>query len=134
MWTKPMAPSIGTRFVHNTLPGAPNITVINDPLDDETVAVTAFTKTPDGRDITGGIIQLNNSSTGPLTDDAHYLKAAIHEIGHFMGLDDLFYQTPAGQSVMKYWSGTNDPLGWGSWVVTPCDVERAIAAADRLWP
>ena len=134
MWTSAMAPSLGTRFVHNTLPGTPDILVVNDPLDDDVFGNSNYTKTPDGRDITGGIIVLSNSSTGPLTDDAHYLKAALHEIGHFMGLADLHYQTAQAQSVMKYWSGVNDPQGWGSWVVTPCDVERAIAAADRPWP
>jgi hypothetical protein len=134
MWNRAMASSIGTRFVHNTLPGAPNIRVINDPLDDDLFGNGNYTTTPNGRDIIGGWFILNNSSTGVLTDDQYYLKAALHEIGHFMGLDDLHGQTPKPESVMRYWSGINDPQGWGSWVVTPCDAQRAVEAAHRPWP
>jgi hypothetical protein len=134
LWNHAVAASLGTSFVHNTLGGPSNIRIINDPLSDDLFGNSDFTTTPSGRDITGGFVILNNSSTGALTDDNHYLKAALHEIGHFMGLDDIRVLSIQPQSVMKYWSGINDPLGWGSWVVMPCDAKRATEAAHRPWP
>jgi hypothetical protein len=74
-----------------------------------------------------------------------YLKAALHEIGHLLGLANTPERSPRGSSVMNGWSqivksgeppaaraddnGNNVPTE-----VRPCDRAKALGASVRPWP
>ena len=88
------------------------------------------------------ILTLNSDPNGPLQGSFAYRKAALHEIGHLLGLADNrrliggeLIEGRNGSSVMNYWSpGKDDPEGSGSWMVTACDRDAARVAPFRQWP
>jgi hypothetical protein len=135
-WTASVASALGTKFTLYEGAGVPHIQLRAEPIpdgDDVAADIQAFFTTSGGRDITGAIIKFNTSPTGFLTDPAAYLKTALHEIGHLMGLDDQWRHT-SKKSVMNFMEGRNDIGESVSRVVTPCDRDRAIVAAFRAWP
>lgn len=62
-----------------------------------------------------------------------WLKFALHEIGHVLGLDDI-EKGRNGTSVMNILSGPRDTQGFISTVVTRCDREKAHSAPLSPWP
>jgi hypothetical protein len=83
----------------------------------------------------------NTNPAFAITDTRVYYKVGLHEIGHLMGLGDIYPPVDVNgryrigkKSVMNQGGGRNDRLEWISWIITACDLDRAIAAAIRPWP
>lgn len=68
-----------------------------------------------------------------------FLKVALHEIGHTMGLDDApvpdtgYCDQPDGATVMNGYCGTNDKGGNMPTTVTDCD-KNALNSSDSPYP
>lgn len=111
-------------FVETT--GSPDMTLTKTSLPGSTVGATTAPSL-DSQGYTVGIGLQFTTNTNLLSTCDGFIKVALHEIGHALGLADTYGS--GGSSVMNQLSGANDSGGNIPLDVTSCDRNRADLAA-----